>query len=82
MVSFGDRLRRARRGAGLTMKELAQRAGPLSAMAISKYERDQMRPGSDVLRRLARALGVKVEYFHRTSAVQLKCPAFRKRQSS
>jgi Zn-dependent peptidase ImmA (M78 family) len=50
-------------------------------MAISKYERDEMNPGSDVLIALARALRVRVDYLMRPVAVQLSAPVFRKRTS-
>jgi Zn-dependent peptidase ImmA (M78 family) len=36
-------------------------------MAISKYEHDQMMPGSDVLLKLATALGVRMEFLLRTA---------------
>jgi Zn-dependent peptidase ImmA (M78 family) len=48
-------------------------------MAISKYERDEITPGSDALLRLAKALGVRVEYFFRTEEVELKQVEYRKR---
>ena len=53
---FGDQLRRARRAAGLTQEELAERAR-LSARAVSDLERGAKRaPRPDTLRRLAAAL--------------------------
>ncbi|MEA3401113.1 MAG: XRE family transcriptional regulator [Armatimonadota bacterium] len=78
MKSFGERLKQARAAAGLSQRDLAEAAGPLSANAISKYERDLMEPGSDVLRRLAAALRVKTGYFYRPVQVSVKCPAYRK----
>ncbi|NPV30275.1 MAG: helix-turn-helix transcriptional regulator, partial [Firmicutes bacterium] len=56
----GERLRLARRAAGLSLRELANRVG-VSPQAISKYERGLDIPSSGVLLRLAEALGVKVE---------------------
>lgn len=74
---LGERLRRARVGAGLSLRDLAEKAG-ITAMAISKYERDQMKPSSDVLLRLAEALKVRVEFFFRQTEVELTEPEFRK----
>ncbi|MDH5784781.1 MAG: XRE family transcriptional regulator [Chromatiales bacterium] len=75
---IGNRIERARHAAGLSLRALAEQIG-LSAMAISKYEREEVTPGSDVLLRLARALGVRVEYFFRTEEVELKQVEYRKR---
>ncbi len=75
---IGERIKAARRMAGLSQRALARQVG-VSAMAISKYERGLDVPSSAVLIRLARALGVRVEYFMRPSRVILSQPAFRKR---
>lgn len=77
---IGNRIERARNAAGLSQRALAEQI-ELSAMAISKYERDEVIPGSDVLLRLAKALGVRVEYFFRTESVELEGVEFRKRAS-
>lgn len=77
MQAFGERLKQARVAAGLSQRALAEQAN-LSAMAISKYENGQMSPSSDVLLRLAKALGVKTGYFNRPLQVSVECPAFRK----
>ena len=77
---IGDRIERARNAAGLSQRALAEKI-ELSAMAISKYERDEVAPGSDVLLRLAKALGVRVEYSFRTQSVELEGVEFRKRGS-
>ncbi len=74
---IGDRILQARKSAGLSLRVLAEKAG-ISAMAISKYENDQSTPSSRVLLSLADALGVRVEYFFRTSKVQLKEVEYRK----
>jgi Zn-dependent peptidase ImmA (M78 family) len=50
-------------------------------MAISKYERDQMVPGSDSLIRIAKAVHVRLEYFFRPMEVELGAPEYRKRAS-
>ncbi|HEX3051127.1 MAG TPA: XRE family transcriptional regulator [Aggregatilineaceae bacterium] len=65
MKDIGERLKLARKMAHLSQQELADRAG-VSKMAISKYEHNQMLPGSDVLLKLANALGVRMEFFLRS----------------
>lgn len=77
---IGSRIERARRAAGLSQRALAEKIG-LSAMAISKYEREELTPGSDGLLRLAKALGVRVEYFFRIATVELEAVEFRRRAS-
>ena len=67
---IGERIKRARKSAGFNQRELAGRAN-VSAMAISKYERDENTPSSGVLIALSRALGVRTEYFFRQVDVQL-----------
>lgn len=77
---IGERIERARRAAGLSQRALAEQVS-LSAMAISKYERSEITPDSDVLLRLARALHVRVEYFFRVQNVALEAIEFRKRST-
>jgi len=67
---LGERIKRARESAGLNLRDLAAKAG-ISAMAISKYERDESTPSSGVLLALAQALGVRTEYFFRHTGVEL-----------
>jgi Zn-dependent peptidase ImmA (M78 family)/DNA-binding XRE family transcriptional regulator len=74
---IGERILQARKAAGLSMRVLAEKAD-ISAMAISKYERNISTPSSGVLLSLAAALGVRVEYFFRASRVQLKEVEYRK----
>ena len=68
---LGKRLNQARHAIGLSQRALAEDVG-VSAMMISKYERAQSFPSSDVLLALANALGVRTEYFFRTIAVNLE----------
>jgi len=77
---IGERLKIARRAAGLSLEALAARVG-VSKMAISKYERGLDMPGSSVLLGLARELGVKAEYFFRPTDIQFSASAFRCRKS-
>lgn len=62
------------------MEALATASGSLvSKQAISKYERGQINPSSEVLIALAKALDVKVDYFFRSSKIEISGFAFRKK---
>lgn len=61
---FGERLERARKAAGLSLRALGEQVG-LSQTAIAKYEKNQITPDSTMLIKLTHALNVKVEYFFR-----------------
>ena len=63
-MNIGKRLKSIRLQAGLSQRDLAEMVG-LSARAISKYERGMDTPSSADWIRLAKALGVHVEYFLR-----------------
>jgi transcriptional regulator with XRE-family HTH domain len=63
-MNIGKRLKSIRLQAGLSQRELAEKVG-ISAQTISKYERGLDTPGSADLIRLAKAFGVRVEYFFR-----------------
>lgn len=75
---IGNRLKMARHRAGLNLRDLGKKIG-ISAQAISKYERGLNVPGSDILLRLSEALGVKAEYFFRTTPIQSFHPVYRKK---
>ena len=62
--TWGDYLKRSREAAGLTQRELARKSG-VGYGSISQYETNftgsgtsPIRPGEDVVEKLARALGV------------------------
>lgn len=81
---LGERIKQARIAAGLSLRGLAEASDNyISAQVIQKYEQGITNPGSDVLIKLAKALGVRVEYFFRPDTVQvsLTCPVYRKRAS-
>ena len=60
---FGQRLRLARKRAGLSMRSLAEQMTPqVTAQAISKYEASQMLPSSAVLVGLGKALDVSLDF--------------------
>jgi Zn-dependent peptidase ImmA (M78 family)/DNA-binding XRE family transcriptional regulator len=79
-MMIGERIKIARRTAGLSQRALAEAVG-VSAMAISKYERELDVPSSDVLLHLAQALNVKTEYFLRPVTVTVTAPSYRRRTS-
>lgn len=74
---IGKRIRQARKAAGLSMRELAKKAG-ISAMAISKYENSQSTPSSGSLAALATVLNLRIEYFFRRVSVDLSNVRHRK----
>lgn len=60
---FPQRLRLARKRAGLSLRELAERmGGEVSHQAIKKYEDGAMYPSSRVLVSLGRVLGVSLDF--------------------
>ena len=79
-MSIGSRIKQARKGANLSLRELAADVG-VSAMMISKYENDLSTPGSRVLINLSQKLNVKVDYFFRPEFLKLDLQAFRKHAS-
>ncbi len=79
-MSMGERLKMARARAGLSLRNLAELV-EVSPMAISKYERGMAVPGSAILVKMAKVLGVKPEFFFRPTKVMLSQPSFRKKKS-
>ncbi|WP_216641794.1 XRE family transcriptional regulator [Burkholderia pseudomallei] len=77
---FSVRLHRARKAAGLSLRDLGERVG-VSHAAIKKYEDGHAMPSSDVLLGLSRALHVRSEYFFRPEPVALEGIEYRKRSS-
>lgn len=76
---FGKRLHSARKMAGMSMEALARESGSVvSKQAISKYEKGNINPSSEVLIALAKALGVKIDYFFRPFKVEISGFNFRK----
>src|SRR5689334_4712493 len=76
---IGDRLKRAREAAGLSLRDLEDKIEKeVSAQAIGKYERDEMMPSSNVLLRLAKALNVTPDYLLGTRDIALVGVDFRK----
>ena len=80
---FGQRLRLARKRAGLSMRALAERMDPkVTAQAISKYETGKMMPSSAVLVGLAQALDVSLDFLMSSQVEVLDGLEFRKHSST
>ncbi len=70
-ADFGSRLRTARKMAGLSLEDLAERTGRVvTRQALSKYEKGRMSPSPAVFERISDALGLGLE---REPAVDLCC---------
>ncbi len=79
---FAERLKAARKMAGLSMDQLVEKAdSAVSKNAISKYEKGEMLPDSSVLIKLANALSVKIDFFFRSNKIQLNSIEYRKKKS-
>lgn len=78
-VIFPQRLRLARKRAGLSMRALSERMSPkVTAQAISRYEAGKMLPSSAVLVALAKALGVSLDFLMSAQVQTLEGLEFRK----
>ncbi len=62
---LGERLERARKAAGLSLRALGELAG-VSQTAILKYEKNHITPDSKMIIKLSNILKVKSEYFFRS----------------
>ncbi|NVK41150.1 MAG: ImmA/IrrE family metallo-endopeptidase [Oceanospirillaceae bacterium] len=78
---IGQRIQRARKAAGLSLRALGDRVG-VSQTTINKYEKGDSVPSSGQLIKLSKALGVRSEYFLRPVEVQLQGVEYRKRSST
>jgi Zn-dependent peptidase ImmA (M78 family)/DNA-binding XRE family transcriptional regulator len=82
---FGERLKLARKKAGLSLRDLSARLEGeerVSAQALGKYERGEMMPSSGVLLALAKALGEPVRYFMSPMGAELVDVDFRKKAAT
>ena len=76
---FGERLKLARKKAGLSLRGLSTAMeGEVTAQAIGKYERGEMMPSSGVLHRLTKVLSVSLEFLISDQVVALEAVEFRK----
>ena len=76
---FGDRLKAARKIAGLSLPKLANKLGDISKQSLSNYENNRRKPNSQILIRLAKELGIKPDFFVRESVIILKDFEYRKK---
>lgn len=74
---LGQRIHQARLAAGLTLEALGQQLGVTKA-AVQKYEKGAVTPDSAKLLKIAKACGVRTEYFFRKESVDLTKVEFRK----
>jgi len=77
---FGERLVRARKTSGLSLRALAENVG-VSQTAINKYEKGILVPDSAMLIKLAKALNIRAGYFLRSNTLKLEKPEYRKKSS-
>ncbi|MBF7097442.1 helix-turn-helix domain-containing protein [Alkalibacter mobilis] len=61
MKTFGEKIRRSRENLGISQDTLAKEAG-VSQRTITSYETNNSRPRGITARKLAKALGVSVDY--------------------
>ncbi|RCK72745.1 MAG: Transcriptional regulator [Anaerolineae bacterium] len=79
-MTIGQRIKQARKANQMSLRKLAEKA-EISAMAISKYERDLDIPGSGVLIRLAQALDVSIDFLLRPQTISVQLQSYRKHAS-
>jgi len=77
---IGQRLLRARKAAGLSLRELAERTC-MSHTAISKFEKGLLTPSSGQLIEFAKILGVRGEFFFRPMQAEITGVEYRKKAS-
>lgn len=74
------RIRSARILAGLSYRELAEKMQPrVSHNLLSRYEKEEITPGSEMLIALSKALNVKTDYFLMPFTVEIENVEFRKK---
>ena len=61
-IYFGDKIREARKAAGLTQRQLAEKVN-VSNTSISNWEKNLSRPDPDTIQHLCWALNVQPNYF-------------------
>lgn len=76
---FGERLKAARKMAGLSLPQLAKKLGDISKQSLSNYENGKRKPDSQILIKLAKELSVKPDFFVRDSSIQLQNFEYRKK---
>ena len=78
-TSLAERIQSARRMAGLSLQELADRMdNPVSKQAINQFEQGKIKPETDTLFNIAKALNVRLDFFYRKTTVSLGKIEYRK----
>lgn len=72
-ISIGDRIRDARKAAGLTQRQLAEKIG-VSNTSISNWEKGLSRPDPDTIQYLCWALNVEPNFFFMESVPMSSTP--------
>ena len=80
MNQTGERIKAARKGAGLSLRALGDKTG-VSQTAISKYEKGEIIPDSGMLIKIGNATNTSLDYFFRQNIVELTEPCYRCRKS-
>lgn len=82
MNNFNQRLLSARKMAGLSLQDLADKMDiEITKQALNQYEKGQTTPSSKVIISLSNALGLPVDYFFKKSDVKLENLEFRKKST-
>lgn len=68
-VFFGEKIRNARKAAGLTQRQLAEQIG-VSNTSISNWEKGLSRPDADLIQKLCNCLHLQPNYFYGASETE------------
>jgi len=78
---FPERLISARKMAGLSLEQLANRIGNISRQALNNYEKGKRKPDSSIIIALSNALNVKPDYFFQEKVIPKIIFDFRKKSA-
>lgn len=76
-ISFGERLMQIRKSKGWSQEELAEKLGT-KGPAVGRYERGTAKPTIEVAGKIARILGVSLDYLVGNSDQQLDSPTLQR----
>lgn len=79
-LDFAERLLNARKMAGLSLQEMADRMqNSISRQAIHQFEQGTSKPETNTLLEIAKALNVEIDFFFRTPKLVFEKLAYRKK---
>ncbi|MDP4117298.1 MAG: XRE family transcriptional regulator [Bacteroidota bacterium] len=78
---FSNRLKVARKMAGLSLEQLAERVGGITKQSLCNYENGTRKPDSTFLIKISNVLKVKPDFFFRENNVNLQSFEYRKKSS-